>query len=192
MPLSLAANVCGALAARTNAAVLHADATDALDRWIAPAALDAIYVNHPEPPQQVASSGDAGGPEASHMLSDRLLSKAAAAVEELKIKIGTETSVEVMLLDVSSLASVNAFAASWGARALHVLVCNAGIMMGPQRQSVDGFDLQLATNYLGHFHLVNLLRDRLIASAPARVLIESRHPAPFFRFRDRGVPTARS
>ena len=113
------------------------------------------------------------------VLACRNLSKAAAAVEELKIKIGAEAPVEVMLLDVSSLASVNAFAASWGARALHVLVCNAGIMMGPQRQSVDGFDLQLATNYLGHFHLVNLLRDRLVASAPARVIHVSSIAARF-------------
>ena len=50
----------------------------------------------------------------------------------------------MMLLDVSSLASINRFATAWGPRKLHVLVCNAGIMMGPQRQSVDGFDLQLA------------------------------------------------
>ena len=87
--------------------------------------------------------------------------------------------VEMMLLDVSSLASINRFATAWGARKLHVLVCNAGIMMGPQRQSVDGFDLQLATNYLGHFHLVNLLRDNLVASAPARVIHVSSIAARF-------------
>ena len=52
-------------------------------------------------------------------------------------------------------------------------------MMGPQRQSVDGFDLQLATNYLGHFHLVNLLRDNLVASAPARVIHVSSIAARF-------------
>ena len=43
-------------------------------------------------------------------------------------------------------------------------------MMGPQRQSVDGVDLQIATNYLGHFLLCNLLQETLIASAPARIV----------------------
>ena len=35
--------------------VLAGGAADALERWIAPCALEAIYVNHPEPPQQSAT-----------------------------------------------------------------------------------------------------------------------------------------
>ena len=53
---------------------------------------------------------------------------------------------------------------------LHVLLCNAGIMMGEKRQSVDGIDLQLATNYVGHFLLCSLLQERMVASTPARVV----------------------
>jgi NAD(P)-dependent dehydrogenase (short-subunit alcohol dehydrogenase family) len=84
-------------------------------------------------------------------------------------------------LDVSSLASVRAFAAAWPAQGLplHVLLCNAGIMMGPPRLSVDGVDLQIATNYLGHFLLCQLLREALIASAPARVVHVSSMAARF-------------
>jgi NAD(P)-dependent dehydrogenase (short-subunit alcohol dehydrogenase family) len=52
----------------------------------------------------------------------------------------------------------------------HVLMLNAGIMMGPPRLSTDGFDLQLATNFLGHVHLVNRLRDRLVQSQPSRII----------------------
>ena len=81
-----------ALGKCANAASLHGDATEALERWIPPGGLDAIYVNHPEPPQQSASSSAAaaaaGGmgtaarvkAEAAHMLNDRLLSAAAAAL----------------------------------------------------------------------------------------------------------------
>ena len=74
-----------ALARLQNAAVLHADATDALERWVAPASLEAIYANHPEPPRQAAARGGASAaaaaaPEATHMLDDRLLSAAAAAL----------------------------------------------------------------------------------------------------------------
>jgi NAD(P)-dependent dehydrogenase (short-subunit alcohol dehydrogenase family) len=76
----------------------------------------------------------------------------------------------VAVLDVASLASVRSFAAAWlaGNEPLHVVCCNAGVMMGPPRRSVDDVDLQLATNYLGHFLLCTSLTPRLVASAPAR------------------------
>lgn len=84
-------------------------------------------------------------------------------------------------LDVSSLASVRAFAAAWPQQALplHVLLCNAGLMMGPPRRSVDDIDLQVATNYLGHFLLCQLLRGALAAAAPARVVQVSSMAARF-------------
>lgn len=84
-------------------------------------------------------------------------------------------------LDVSSLGSVRDFARRLLSTdlPLHVLVCNAGIMMGPRRTSVDGVELQLATNYLGHFELCRLLRDRLVDSAPARIVHVSSMAARF-------------
>lgn len=108
--------------------------------------------------------------------------KAEAAVQSLAESTSRPDSISAMQLDVSSLASVNAFAQEYlsgESRKIHVLICNAGIMMGPKRQSADGFDLQLATNYLGHFHLLNLLRERLVASAPARVIHVSSIAARF-------------
>ena len=77
-----------------------------------------------------------------------------------------------MELDVSSLGSAWAFATQYAATglSLHVLLCNASIMMGPQRTSVDGVELQLATNYPGHFERCRRLRTQLEASAPARVV----------------------
>lgn len=52
-------------------------------------------------------------------------------------------------------------------------------MMGPHRTSADGIELQLATNHLGHFELCRLLQERLVASAPARVIHVSSMAARF-------------
>lgn len=62
-------------------------------------------------------------------------------------------------LDVSDLGSVRAFAARVGA--VDVLINNAGVMAVPFTRTGDGFELQLATNHLGHFALTNLLLPTL-------------------------------
>jgi NAD(P)-dependent dehydrogenase (short-subunit alcohol dehydrogenase family) len=67
--------------------------------------------------------------------------------------------VDVRLLDVSDLSSVRAFAADIGP--VDVLVNNAGILGAPLSWSVDGFELHLATNHLGHFALANLMLPQL-------------------------------
>ncbi|HEV7188125.1 MAG TPA: oxidoreductase [Blastococcus sp.] len=64
--------------------------------------------------------------------------------------------VTVRHLDLADLESVRAFAAGWTGD-LDVLINNAGIMMVPAGVTVDGFELQLGTNHLGHFALTNLL-----------------------------------
>jgi NAD(P)-dependent dehydrogenase (short-subunit alcohol dehydrogenase family) len=73
-------------------------------------------------------------------------------------KIGGST--EVQLLDTSSLESVRAFAAGAPDR-IDVLVNNAGVMATDETRTVDGFELQFATNYLGAFALTALLLPRI-------------------------------
>ena len=76
-------------------------------------------------------------------------------------------------LDVADLASVSAFARRLRASGhpLDLLVNNAGVMAIPQRQlSVDGFEMQLATNYLGHFALTSALLPLLRLSRSPRVV----------------------
>jgi NAD(P)-dependent dehydrogenase (short-subunit alcohol dehydrogenase family) len=68
-------------------------------------------------------------------------------------------STEVRELDTGSLASIRAFADGFD-RPFDVLINNAGIMAVDEARSVDGFELQLATNFLGAFALTGLLLDR--------------------------------
>ena len=57
--------------------------------------------------------------------------------------------------------------------ALHVLVNNAGLMLVQRRITVDGLDETFQVNHLSAFALTALLRERLEASAPARVVTVS-------------------
>ncbi|TDC40234.1 SDR family NAD(P)-dependent oxidoreductase [Micromonospora sp. 15K316] len=81
--------------------------------------------------------------------------------------------VRAAALDLADLTSVNAFVAAWEGP-LHALVANAGIMAIPTRQlTPQGWELQLGTNYLGHFALARGLHDSLRAAGSARVVIVS-------------------
>jgi NAD(P)-dependent dehydrogenase (short-subunit alcohol dehydrogenase family) len=65
-------------------------------------------------------------------------------------------STEVRRLDLADLASVRAFADGWDGD-VDALINNAGVMAIPRQHTVDGFEMQFATNHLGHFALTNLL-----------------------------------
>ena len=84
-------------------------------------------------------------------------------------------SVEIMELDLASLASVRRFAEAFLAKydRLDGLVNNAGVMMTPKGRTEDGFETQFGINYLGHFLLTELLLDTLKASAPSRIVCVS-------------------
>lgn len=76
--------------------------------------------------------------------------------------------VEAALLDLVDRASVASFAASWDGP-LHILINNAGVMATPETRTPEGWELQFATNHLGHFALANGLYDALVAAGGARV-----------------------
>jgi NAD(P)-dependent dehydrogenase (short-subunit alcohol dehydrogenase family) len=81
--------------------------------------------------------------------------------------------VELVELDLADLASVRRAAADVRERtgdALHVLMNNAGVMATPPRRTVDGFELQIGTNHLGHAALTWLLMPALRAAGGARVV----------------------
>ncbi|MDP2273299.1 MAG: SDR family oxidoreductase [Archangium sp.] len=83
--------------------------------------------------------------------------------------------LEVKPLDLTDLASVRRFSDEWIAsgRALHLLINNAGVMATPEGKTVQGFELQLGTNHLGHFALTTGLLPALERSAPARIVVVS-------------------
>jgi NAD(P)-dependent dehydrogenase (short-subunit alcohol dehydrogenase family) len=73
--------------------------------------------------------------------------------------------VRVGQLDLADLDSVRAFVAAWDGP-LNLLITNAGVMALPSRQLTDrGWELQFATNHLGHFALTRGLRDALASGA---------------------------
>jgi NAD(P)-dependent dehydrogenase (short-subunit alcohol dehydrogenase family) len=87
-----------------------------------------------------------------------MASRNLAKAEALRPEVGD--SAEVRELDLGSLASVQAFASAWDGP-IDVLVNNAGIMAVPFARTVDGFESQFGTNFLGHFALTGLLLPRV-------------------------------
>lgn len=80
-----------------------------------------------------------------------------------------------LVVDLADLASVRRAADQVvdSGRPLDILVNNAGVMATPYRRTVDGFELQLGTNHLGHFALTGLLFERLAKAEAARVVTVS-------------------
>ncbi|MDW5329479.1 SDR family NAD(P)-dependent oxidoreductase [Plantactinospora sp. KLBMP9567] len=101
------------------------------------------------------------------------------AVETLTAGAAAGNTVEAMAMDLSSLASVRAFASGLTARVesgeiprVHAVVCNAGVQMGTRLTlTADGFESAFGVNHLGHFVLVNELLP--VLQAPARVVVVS-------------------
>jgi NAD(P)-dependent dehydrogenase (short-subunit alcohol dehydrogenase family) len=96
-----------------------------------------------------------------------------AAGEKTASDIRTSTgndAIHVGALDLADLASVRAFADAWDGP-LHLLVNNAGVMALPELQLNDaGWEMQFATNHLGHFALALGLHDALAADGNARIV----------------------
>ena len=108
------------------------------------------------------------------LLTSRDAAKGAAAVKDVRARSGSG-EVEVVPLDLASLASVRACAAEILERVprLDVLVANAGLVNGKRSETADGFETTFGVNHLGHFLLAGLLLDRLRESAPSRVVVVS-------------------
>jgi NAD(P)-dependent dehydrogenase (short-subunit alcohol dehydrogenase family) len=95
------------------------------------------------------------------------------AGEEVAARLRTSTGnpeIHVRRLNLADLHSVRAFASAWSGP-LHILVNNAGIMANPElERTPQGFEIQFATNFLGHFLLTTGLRHALVAGNRARVV----------------------
>jgi NAD(P)-dependent dehydrogenase (short-subunit alcohol dehydrogenase family) len=105
------------------------------------------------------------------VLAVRSADKGAAAVEKIRGEL-PDASLDVELVDLTSLESVRAFAERVRAShpAIQMLVNNAGVMYTPDERTAEGFELQFGTNHVAHFLLTNLLVPALLAGSPARVV----------------------
>jgi NAD(P)-dependent dehydrogenase (short-subunit alcohol dehydrogenase family) len=81
-------------------------------------------------------------------------------------------NIHVAYLDLSDPATVAAFVRNWEGP-LHILVNNAGVMAAPLARTPQGWEMQFATNHLGHFALANGLHGALAAAGGARVVAVS-------------------
>jgi NAD(P)-dependent dehydrogenase (short-subunit alcohol dehydrogenase family) len=108
---------------------------------------------------------------ATVVLACRNPAKATAAEADVRAE-HPDAVTAVLELDVSSLRSVHEAAAALLSAhdRIDLLINNAGIMAVPEQRSVDGFELQLATNHLGHFALTGLLMQRLLDTPGSRVV----------------------
>jgi NAD(P)-dependent dehydrogenase (short-subunit alcohol dehydrogenase family) len=107
------------------------------------------------------------------VIAGRNPAKGATASLKIKSAIGEAAGVRFEHVDLASLRSVAAFCQRLADRGgtLDILINNAGIMVPPRRlESVDGFELQLATNYLGHFALTAGLLPMLRRAKGSRVV----------------------
>src|SRR5262249_31485780 len=84
-------------------------------------------------------------------------------------------NVTVQHLDLASLDSVRAAAGELRARhpGIDLLINNAGVMFPPRQATGAGFELQLATNRLGHFALTGLLLEQMLPVPGSRVVTVS-------------------
>jgi NAD(P)-dependent dehydrogenase (short-subunit alcohol dehydrogenase family) len=94
---------------------------------------------------------------------------AQPVADEIARSVGNR-AVTVRTLDLADQASVRRFAADWEGP-LHILVNNAGIMALPElTRTAEGWEMQFATNFLGHFTLTVGLHDALAKARGARVV----------------------
>jgi NAD(P)-dependent dehydrogenase (short-subunit alcohol dehydrogenase family) len=87
----------------------------------------------------------------------RDLGKARTATAEIPAQAARGGGLDLVELDLASLASVRACADALVAKGepFDVVIANAGVMACPKGTTADGFETQFGTNHLGHFVFVN-------------------------------------
>jgi NAD(P)-dependent dehydrogenase (short-subunit alcohol dehydrogenase family) len=91
----------------------------------------------------------------------RDLAKAKAATQVIRDQAANGGGLELVELDLASLASVRACADALmsAGKPFDLVIANAGVMACPQGKTADGFETQFGTNHLGHFVLVNRIES---------------------------------
>jgi NAD(P)-dependent dehydrogenase (short-subunit alcohol dehydrogenase family) len=90
------------------------------------------------------------------------------SAEDIMASTGNR-NVHVGEIDLSRRASIAAFVAAWSGP-VDVLANNAGVTAMPETYTADGWEMQFATNHLGHFALALGLHDALAAAGRSRIV----------------------
>lgn len=108
------------------------------------------------------------------VITARSPGKAKEALEVVKAH-SPGASVDFVLLDLADEGSVKSAAAALkeACPTIDALINNAGVMQPPETRTKEGFELQFATNHLGHFRLNSQLFPHLEASAARIVPVSS-------------------
>ncbi|MDY6998628.1 MAG: SDR family NAD(P)-dependent oxidoreductase [Actinomycetota bacterium] len=140
----------------------------------------------------LASAKALAGRGAHVVMAARNQAKAAGARDEI-LAAHPDASLEIVELDLGSLASVKTAADAIAAKhdRIDILMCNAGVMAMPQGTTVDGFDTQMGINVLGHWALLSHLLPIVVTTPGARVVTMSSTAQHFGRAIDPADPHMR-
>lgn len=109
--------------------------------------------------------------QAEVIMACRSIERAEAAFDKIKNEFPTAKLV-IMSLDLASFSSIHTFSEQLHSKytTIDVLLNNAGIMMTPYQETVDGLEQQQGINHFGHFLLTNVLFDMLQQSDDPRIV----------------------
>ena len=105
------------------------------------------------------------------IMACRNMEKAEVA-KDLILEEYPNSSLEIILLDLADLSSIKKFALVYSQKfqRLDILLNNAGAIMVPRQETVDGFELQFGVNHLGHFALTGLFLEVLLKAENSRIV----------------------
>lgn len=109
--------------------------------------------------------------EMTVILACRNIDKATVARQDILKKV-PNADLDIIQIDLSKLDAVRSFAKNYLEKyqQLDLLINNAGVMMPPFSLTEDGFELQMAANYFGHFLLTGLLLQTILATPNSRIV----------------------
>jgi NAD(P)-dependent dehydrogenase (short-subunit alcohol dehydrogenase family) len=119
----------------------------------------------------LASAREIAKQGAQVVITSRNTRKGEQAVEIVRRYAGRDDAA-VLPLDLASFASIRDFAGRLLEEypRLDVLVNNAGGLLSQRQLTQDGLEMTFGVNHVGHYLLTELLMDRLIESAPSRIV----------------------
>ncbi|KAF9429864.1 hypothetical protein BGZ76_001084 [Entomortierella beljakovae] len=113
----------------------------------------------------------------------RAIERAREEIKNEYPQLAIEPKLEFLELDLNDMNKTRQAAKEFLAKnlPLHILICNAGIMLTPYELSANGIENQFAVNHMGHFVFTLELLDRIKESQPAKIVMLSSNahePAP--------------